>query len=438
MTAVRVPDVLLRISPKMLDRYQSLCVAGAGRGRVVPLPYTFARADASTCATYIDRDGLVRKAAANVPRIEVVDLDGDGVRETPGLLLEGSRQNLLLRSEEIDNAAWSKTTVTFGANADVAPDGATTADRLIEGALSQEHVVWQTPSATADVRHAFSVFAKAGSRSWVRLTIRDVNSPTGMVQAWFNLATGVLGTVQSTGVGSGAQAFIEKVGNGWYRCKLIGACNAGDTTPLATVGPTTGDTVQIYTGDGTSYISVWGAQFENNTPIPSSYIPTTTVAVTRAADSLTVPFNFGPMDVTVLARVARPVHADAAGTLGVFPGLYDIGNGVTGFCRAYFDSTTRVLVADLGNGTPTAAIPAGAELKLCGQYKNLLTGGQARLDVGSGFGAFGTAVAGFSAFGSQVVRVGGVIGGTGPLFGVLLDLIIARGAFTRDELLAIP
>lgn len=419
-------DVLLRVNPRTLGR----------------LPYTFARADASTCATYIDRDGMVRLAAANKVRIEWVDLDGDGVRETPGILLEGSRQNMLLRSEEIDNVAWSATTVTVSANADVAPDGTTTADRLIEGALSQEHVKYQTlAGTTADVRHSSSIFAKAGTRSFLVMTIRDLNSPTGMVIAWFNLTTGAVGTVSNTGVGSGAQAFMVKLANGWYRCFLVGAQNAGDTTPVVTFGVANANGTQIYAGDGASYISLWGAQFEKDTPIPSSYIKTVAAAVTRTQDALTVPFNFGLMDTTIAGRIARPIWADLTGTIGQNPAFCDLGQGANIHNRLYGLTATRQFQADIQAGGPNSFgiqnIPAGASLAAVAQYKNYATGGQTALDVGTGLSAFGSAAAIGPKYGSQVLGVGGMPAGGEPLYGVLLDLMFCRGLFSHAEMSAI-
>jgi hypothetical protein len=376
--------------------------------------WTFARADAQSSATFADRDGIVRTAAANELRLDWVDLDGDGVRESPGFILEGQRKNELLRSEEFDNGAWSATTVTVSANVEVAPDGTTTGDRLIEGALSQEHVKYQTLSGmTANVNHSSSVFAKKGTRDFLVMTIRDLNSPTGMVIAWFNLNTGAVGTVSNSGVGTGAQGFIVKYPNGWYRCILIGACNASDTTPVVTFGVANANGTQIYTGDGVSYISLWGAQFENNTKFPSSYIKNVGTALTRVADagpSFTI--TDGPRDLTIWRHHARPIWADTAGT-GTNPQCCTIST-VEPYLAATYSSGGNV--RGLINANPTDSLgelsfPTGTSLSSTAQFKNLQTGGQVAVDVGSGLGSFASAATAFSAFGNQTVSLSISTGG---------------------------
>jgi len=302
-------NVRLKLRNPTMDFHQALrgimFEYAPGASLTDPVAATFARA---VVAKRHGKDSLLYEDASGVLRDRHYE---SALRTT---LLEGSRQNLLLRSEEFEHASWSATTVTVSANADVAPDGTTTADRLIEGALSQEHVKYQTLSGTtADVKHASSVFAKKGTRDFLVLTIRDLNSPTGQVMAWFNLSTGAVGTVSHSGVGSGESAYMEAFSNGWYRCTLVGACNAGDTTPVVTFGLSNANGTQIYTGDGVSYISLWGAQFENNVASSSSYIKTTSAAVTRNADAFSWPFTQKPQAMFVLVDFVEgeaPVFSD--------------------------------------------------------------------------------------------------------------------------------
>ena len=75
-------------------------------GQALPPGATFSR---SSPAWHVGRDGVLRQAAANVPRVEWLDLDGDGIRETPALLLESSATNHVSSTTlaEADRWGWS-------------------------------------------------------------------------------------------------------------------------------------------------------------------------------------------------------------------------------------------------------------------------------------------------------------------------------------------
>jgi hypothetical protein len=53
-----------------------------------------------------------------------------------------AEQNLLLYSQEFDNAAWTKTSTTVTANSTTAPDGTTTADTLIPNTTNTYHAAY--------------------------------------------------------------------------------------------------------------------------------------------------------------------------------------------------------------------------------------------------------------------------------------------------------
>jgi hypothetical protein len=78
--------------------------------------------------------------------------------------------NLLLRSQEFDNAAWANVstgTVTVLADAAVAPDGTTTADRLTASAANVPQLGQAV--ALAAVPHIFSVWMRADTPTTVQL-----------------------------------------------------------------------------------------------------------------------------------------------------------------------------------------------------------------------------------------------------------------------------
>ena len=261
---------------------------------------TFTRA---STGSYTDRDGEVKLAESGLQRIDMVDLDGDGIRETPAFLLEDARTNLLLRSEELDNASWTKVRSSIGTNTDVAPDNLTTGDRLIEDSTaSSTHFVRQDITITADANIAFSKFVKGGTRSKVALLMTDT-AGADTVTTWFNLTTGALGTTGTVaGTGAHVRSLIESLGNDWYHCTVVGSIGGGVTTARLITYVTTTDGQTSYSGDGASYIILWGGQGEDNVSFPSSYIATAGSTVARAVDAMSFPYTAKPQTSSVYVR----------------------------------------------------------------------------------------------------------------------------------------
>jgi hypothetical protein len=205
------------------------------------------------------------------------------------------RRNLLTWSEQFDNAAWVKTRSSISANAAVAPDGTTTADKLVEDATaSSTHFTQQTVTAGL-AAYTFSVYAKAAERTAVRLAMTD--NATGTLLVDVNLSTGTTSGLAAGGSWTGAAASIANAGAGWYRITLTGTRNAG-TVSIAQVFLLSGGNAS-YTGDGTSGAFLWGAQLE---------VGTTASAYQRITD------------FTSDFLAAFPTHAlyqDAAGTTPV-------------------------------------------------------------------------------------------------------------------------
>lgn len=158
-------------------------------------------------------------------------------------------QNLLLRSDALDSAAWTKGGSTITANADTGPDGVQNADRIVEGVGGTIKYVTQAPSpAGTHGVFTYSHKLKAGTRSWAALSLDG-----GTTVTYFNLGTGALGTV-----GAGVTATIVAEANGYYRCTITTARAATGASPVTLVA--TGNLAHSYSGDGTSYITCAGAQ----------------------------------------------------------------------------------------------------------------------------------------------------------------------------------
>ncbi len=202
-----------------------------------------------------------------------------------GYLAEGARTNLCLQSQVFDNASWVKSQTTVSTDATIAPDGTLTADKLVESATSGvEHYVEQIQSIVTNQTYAASLYVKAGELTQFAITIVAVGSTYTTSDILFAISAGVITSI-SGAAGLVSSSITVPVGKGWYRCILIYTLNGTVTSHRIRIYPRQ---VGLYLGDITKGLYVWGAQLEVG-PTATSYIPTTTAAVTRNADVLTYP-----------------------------------------------------------------------------------------------------------------------------------------------------
>lgn len=245
-------------------------------------------------------------------------------------LLEGQRANGWTYSEQIDNAAWSKTAVTVTANAALAPDGTTTADKLVEDAVTNVHRISRaTGTITDNTSQSAAFYAKAAERGW--LCILTVNKASTAELSWVNLSTGAVGAQAA-----GHAIRVLDAGNGWWRIACTFDSGTGASTPTVYLEIATGDNAsRSYAGDGVSGLYLWGLQFEADAPFASSYIPTTASAVTRSADSFSLPFTAAPQEMTLYARFVEQ------GTISISSArLVQVGDAA--------DADARLLISQAG------------------------------------------------------------------------------------------
>ena len=222
----------------------------------------------------ITQDGA---SASNIPRLDYTN------GSCPSILVEPQRTNLLLRSEEFNNAFWLKEGGSINANVTTSPDGTSNADKLIETAVSILHGFRNDTGILISGTHTFSIYLKRDERRYVNLSYNTVgqNYTTGLV---VDLDNGNITQVFGSGFASTPTSL--SVSNGWYRVSFTATFSgtsfvyvngAISGTPLTSSGRAS------YTGVVGEGYFIWGAQLEAGSNA-TSYIPTVASAVTRNAD----------------------------------------------------------------------------------------------------------------------------------------------------------
>jgi hypothetical protein len=181
--------------------------------------------------------------------------------------------NLSHYSEQLDNTYFTKSRSTISTNAGVAPDGTTTADKLIPNSGLQTASSVYLLRAVAGSTYNYSVYAKADGFNFV--TVNFQTSGSGTTQGIrFNLSTGAIDTSQN------ANGTITDAGNGWYRCSMRPATTTTSVSHMiaANDGGSFGTFFNTpVTGDGTKGILLWGVQYEVGDL--TGYLPTTSASL---------------------------------------------------------------------------------------------------------------------------------------------------------------
>jgi hypothetical protein len=231
----------------------------------------------SGSATRINSQGLIESVANGVSRLNYPMIDGV-VKGCPHHILEPSRTNDFTNSEDFSTNYWSASNVLANVNQIISPDGTLNADLVYENTGTQPHFAFQTVGTTTTNDYTVSVFAKYSGR--FLQVFAGGGDVSGNPYANFDLENGVL---NNNGCND---AFIEDYGNGWFRCGVVvtSAVTSGFNPIFGLVKTLNSSRASSYTGNGTSGVYLWGAMLEQGSYL-TSYIPTTTAAVTRSAET---------------------------------------------------------------------------------------------------------------------------------------------------------
>ena len=245
---------------------------------------TFTRA---STATYTDASGVIQTAAVNAPR-----WDYDPVTHAlRGLLIEEQRTNYTTSSTNFGHATYATTALTYLPGQAGAPDGTATFTRMSEdGTTGSKYMIFGFGGVGAGQPLSISIYARAQQIRYLQLTIDDAGS-NGM-WATFDLQTGTIsGPTATRGTITVLGAAIQAVGGGTYRCSISGS-SAGVNLNRIVYGPSNVANpgwLPSYAGNAANGVLIWGAQIEQGAFGPTSYIGTTSAAVTRAQDICAIP-----------------------------------------------------------------------------------------------------------------------------------------------------
>lgn len=312
----------------------SITLSGAATGTVTAgNPITFTASSGTLTCGSTSGAGTVhlRSTIAATDYIKTTsaplyDLPYDWTGAAHYPLSEPAATNLINYSQDFNGASWSKgLSTTVAVNNAVGLDGALTADTITQ--VSGSNYIQQRVTAGVGTYTGY-VIARAGSLGWIRVSIYDSSHH----EAWFNLSTGVVGTVQS-----GITAKITLVTTGTYLCSVTFTTTA--INPYLSVFGANADN----SGSALGTYVLLHAQLEAGT-VATSPIITGSATVTRAADNLSIATSAFPSiasAVTMYAVYSQPHGHVTAAVLSHRGG----------------DNNNRV---DIETGSSTTSRPLGA------------------------------------------------------------------------------
>ena len=193
--------------------------------------------------------------------------DNISVRELPGNHAYQStttsrptlsaRYNLLTKTEQFDDAAWTKASCTVTAAAVTAPNGTLTGTKINEDTSNARHQVYQQYQAgTATTIYTFLCYIQPAERTKAEIRISSNSPPYNALLGVVDLT---LGTISVTSSGATLiSSSVTKVANGWYACSMSGYTNQA-SAHLVSVCPCDASGAATYSGTTNYGVYIWGA-----------------------------------------------------------------------------------------------------------------------------------------------------------------------------------
>ncbi len=324
---------------------QTLALPGARWGWTLDFPE-------HTYAERAELEGFIARLNGNEHRLALWDfarptprgsiaLTGvtaaSAVQFASSLVLAGCRprNNLLLRSQEFDNAAWVKQNCTVTASGTTDPLGGSTAERIVEDAVAgvgryvAQSNAWVAGTTYVISAHFREVTAGLKRYAGILVPAAVMGSNTGV--QW-DIATGTATATAGTVLASGTQALSNSWRRVWCAVTAVNSVSSGAQFRFDDAASNIGGT---WDGDGTSGMHIWGAQVEVAST-PSAHVP---FAQLLAGDWLSLPIAGGAQ----LLMVAENATANGGGAMTV-PVRHMLRGAVSGGAAVTLDRPTGLFV----------------------------------------------------------------------------------------------
>ena len=299
-------------------------------------------------ANRINKDGLIEYVSgSDNPR-----LNWGG--ECPSLLLEGTSTNLQIRSEEFDNAAWTKTFITVTANDTISPDGTESADKLQRTNTAASYIYDVINIGSGAKTYTNSIFVKQGDGDYIAIRVDGSSSSADLN---FNFATKQITYYSASGSYIAISSKVEEFDNGWFRIYFTYTTDGYNSITHYFSPRFSPGNIDATDVNNNANCYIWGSQVEEQI-YGSSYIKTEGSIVTRNKETRVSTGLYGDPEFNKNKGVAfidvKPFPVDASDTNGNIISLVG-GTYNQIFFRFKTNFLNNVLVFYVNNA-PTSAI----------------------------------------------------------------------------------
>lgn len=325
-----IPTAVAEFNPLLPDFYAPFADAGAG---VCNLTLTSGSGSATftrtTAKTTVLSTGLIGNIASGSPASRY----DPATQAYQGFFREQIFTNICLQSED-----FATTWTTIGSPT-ITPASATCGTVSLStlddtSALELQGVTQTIAGLSGDAVKAFAIFFKEGTSASSVFRIRDTTAGADRLLGAITWSGGVPTVTMTTGT------LVQTSGlygaSGVYRAEVLTTSVTAANTNVLELYPATDAALTVLS---TGTVIMGGAQLQNNTDCPRSYVKTTTASVTVNTDALGYPSaNVNILIGTAYAEVSVPVSSTAnsrlmmaiggSGTAGLLLGI-PAGSAVT-------------------------------------------------------------------------------------------------------------